>query len=168
MSLQQAPARRTRGLSRLLLWLGVPLLALGLYGVGVGLVTLTWPRTQAVILAARVDLRETTSTVPGSDKYRGGRTETRETASFHVRYRYRVDGREYEGDGVEPADFGLQNSAASRDMGRAYPPGMQVRVAYDPRDAARAYLRPGPSSPALMLALVGGVLMMSGLWVARR
>jgi hypothetical protein len=84
-----------RGLYRLLLLIGVPLLGLGLYGVGVGLLTLTWPRTQALILAARLDRGETTSTVPGDDKYRGGRIETRETATFHVRYRYRVDGRDY-------------------------------------------------------------------------
>ena len=77
-------------------------------GSRVGLITLEWPRTQAVILDARVDIRETTSTVPGTDKYRGGRTETREAASFHVRYRYRVDGQDYEADGVEPGDLGLQ------------------------------------------------------------
>ena len=77
----------------MLLFVGLPLLAVGLYGVALGLIALGWPRTQAVVLDARVDVRETTSTVPGTDKYRGGRTETRETASFHVRYRYRVDGQ---------------------------------------------------------------------------
>ena len=114
--------RRRRGLSRMLLLVGLPLLAVGLYGVAVGLVTLGWPRTQAVILDARVDIRETTSNVPGTDKYRGGRTETRATASFHARYRYRVDGRDYEADGVEPGDLGLQNSAASRQQGHTYRP----------------------------------------------
>jgi len=147
---------------------GSPLLAVGLYGVAVGLITLRWPRTQAVVLDARVDVRETTSTVPGTDKYRGGRTETRAMASFHVRYRYRVDGQDYEADGVEPGDLGLQNSAASRDQGRVYKPGAQVKVAYDPRNPGRAYLLPGPSSPALMLALVGGVLVLAGVWAARR
>jgi len=152
----------------MLLVVGSPLLAVGLYGVAVGLVTLGWPRAPAVILDARVDVRETTSTVPGTDKYRGGRTETRATASFHVRYRYRVDGQDYEADGVEPGDLGLQNSAASREQGRAYQLGAQVTVAYDPRNPARAYLLPGPSSSSLMLALVGGALVLAGVWVARR
>ena len=159
--------RRRHDLSRMLLFVGLPLLAVGLYGVAVGLITLGWPRTQAVILDARVDVRETTSTVPGTDKYRGGRTETRETASFHVRYRYRVDGQDYEADGVEPGDLGLQNSAASRDHGRTYKTGTQVMVAYDPRNPARAYLLPGPSSPSLMLALVGDALVLAGTWAAR-
>ena len=151
----------------MLLVVGSPLLAVGLYGVAVGLVTLGWPRAPAVILDARVDVRETTSTVPGTDKYRGGRTETRATASFHVRYRYRVDGQDYEADGVEPGDLGLQNSAASREQGRAYQPGAQVAIAYDPRNPARAYLLPGPSSPSLMLALVGDALVLAGTWAAR-
>jgi hypothetical protein len=157
-----------RGLSRLLLLLGVPLLALGLYGVGVGLLTLTWPRAEAVILTSGIDLRETPTTVPGTDKYRGGRIETRETATLHVRYRYRIDGLDYEAGGVEPADFGLQTLAASRELGRAYRPGQPVTIAYDPRHPERAYLRPGPSSPTLMLALIGGALALAGVWLARR
>jgi hypothetical protein len=81
---------------------------------------------------------------------------------------YRVDGQDYEADGVEPGDLGLQNSAASREQGRAYKPGTQVMIAYDPRNPARAYLLPGPSSPSLMLALVGGVLVLAGTWAAWR
>jgi hypothetical protein len=131
-------------------------------------VTLTWPRPEAVLLAARVDLREATSTVPGTDKYRGGRTERRETASLHVRYRYRLEGRDYEADGIEPAGFGLQTSSAVRELGRAYQSGQRVMIAYDPRHPERAYLRPGPSTPALMLALVGGALACAGVWLARR
>jgi hypothetical protein len=163
-----SPARRRRGLSNLLLLLGLPLLGLGLYGVGVGLLALTWPRTEAVILASHVDVGETASTIPGTDKYRGGRIETRETASFRVRYRYRVGGRDYEAGGVEPADFGLQTSAAERELGRAYQPGQRVMIAYDPRHPERAYLRPGPSSPAQMLAIIGGALALAGLWLAKR
>lgn len=164
-----SPVRRqVRSLSRLLLLLGVPLLCLGLYGVGVGLLTLAWPHTEAVILASRIDLAETTSTVPGTDKYRGGRIETRQTATFYVRYRYRVDGRNYEADSVEPAAFGLQTSATLRELGDAYRPGQHVTIAYDPRRPDRAYLRPGPNSPAVMLSLVGGALALAGLRLTRR
>jgi len=167
MPARNRPARRMRGLSRLLLLLGVPMLALGLYGVGVGLLTLTWPRTEAVIIASGIDLHEITTTVPGTDKYRGGRIETRETAVFHVRYRYRVDGRDYQAGGIEPADFGLQTSTAARELVRADRPGQPVTIAFDPRHPERAYLHPGPSSPALMLALIGGALAVAGAWLAR-
>jgi hypothetical protein len=167
MPARDRPARRTRGLSRLLLPLGVPLFVLGLYGVGVGLLTLTWPRTEAVILTSGIDLHEATTTVPGTDKYRGGRFETRETATLRVRYRYRVDGQDYQAGGVEPADFGLQTSSAARELVRTYRPGQPVTIAYNPRHPERAYLQPGPSSPALMLVLVGGALAMAGAWLAR-
>lgn len=152
----------------MLLGLGAPLLALGLYGVGVGIMTLTWPRAQAVILAARIDVREEPHMLPGSDKVRGGRIETREAATLHLRYRYRIEGRQHEGSAVEPADFGLQTAAAAREQGMAYPPGSHVTVAYDPRDAARAYLRPGPSGPAVAFLVAGGALMLFGLWARRR
>ena len=85
--------------------------------------TLTWPRTQAVILDARIDLRETTSTVPGTDKYRGGRTETRETATFHVRYRYRVDGQDYEAMASSPPISACRTRPPRASWGAAYQPG---------------------------------------------
>lgn len=157
----------TRPFSNLLLAVGGALLALGLFGAIMGARTLRWPRAEAVILAARVDVRVTTHTAPGTDKYRSGRTEARETASFHVRYRYQVGVHDYEGGGVKPYDFGMQNSALSREQGTRYPPGRRVQVAYDPNDPAVSYLEPGPSATAWMLAGVGGILLLLGALIRR-
>lgn len=157
-----------RAFARLPLAIGAVLLALGVHGMAMGARTLAWPRTEAQILDARVDLRLSTSPTPFTDKYRGGRSETRETASFRVRYRYTVKATQYEGSGVEPTDFGLQNSAAARDMGRRYPPGRRVAVAYHPSNPAVSYLEPGPSSVAWVLSGLGGGLVALGLWMRQR
>jgi hypothetical protein len=152
----------------LFLLAGIPLLAVGLYAVGQGAITLTWPRTQATVIEAHVDRRQQQETVPGTDKYRGGRIETREVVTFIVRYRYVVDGVDYQSGAVEPADFGLQTSYAARWLGSRYTPDQRVTIAYDPADPARAYLRPGPSTPALALAAAGAVLLAAGLWLRLR
>lgn len=159
--------RSARPFAHLLLAVGGALLALGLFGAIMGARTLRWPRAEAVILASHVDVRVTTHTAPGTDKYRSGRSETRETASFHVRYRYQVGVRDYESGGVEPYDFGMQNSALSREQGSRYPPGRRVQVAYDPNDPAVSYLEPGPSATAWMFTGVGGVLLLVGALIRR-
>lgn len=161
-------ARRLRRLSRFLLLLGVPALVLGAYGIGVGLLTLTWPRAEATILDSRLDTRRVDHTVPGTDKYRGGRLERRDTVHLQMRYRYRVGPMEHEATGIEPADFGLLSSTHAHDLVRMYPKGARVDVAYHPRRVGFAYLRPGPSSPAVLLALVGGALVAAALWARRR
>ena len=49
--------------------------------------------------------------------------------SFHVLYRYTVDGREYVAGGVEPYDFGMQNSAGAAKMSERHPPGSRKAIA---------------------------------------
>ena len=66
--------------------------------------------------------------------------------SFHVLYRYHVGDREYVAGGVEPYDFGMQNSAGAARMAERHPVGSSAAVAYDPADPARAFLEPGPSA----------------------
>lgn len=88
--------------------------------------------------------------------------------SFHVLYRYTVDGREYVAGGVEPYDFGMQNSAGAAKMSERHPPGSTAVVAYDPANPAIAFLEPGPSSFALVLIAIGAVMGLSGFWVRRK
>ncbi len=139
---------------------GVGLFAAGGYAYLRGQATLSWPRAKAEILAARVELRE-------GVRRDMGHTVRTETASFHVRYRYRALGRDYEGGGVEPYDFGMQNSAKSRGQGEAYSPGQRVEVAYDPADPAVSYLEPGASSTAKLFTGLGAGAILLGLWLSR-
>ena len=95
---------------RNLMVLGSLILALGAYGSVRGALTLGWPRAEATITSA--DLLRQTTTRRGMD----GRSQEDGWNSFHVLYRYTVADREYVAGGVEPFDFGMQNSAGAAKM----------------------------------------------------
>jgi hypothetical protein len=138
------------------------ILALGIYGTVQGALTLGWPRAEATIVTA--DLARRITTTRDAD----GRSREESWNSFHVLYSYTVAGREYAAGGVEPYDFGMQNSAGAAKMSERHPPGSTAKVAYDPKNAATAYLEPGPSSFALALSGIGAVMALSGFWVRRK
>jgi hypothetical protein len=147
---------------RNLMVLGGLIFALGAYGVARGVETLGWPRADATVTTA--DLLRQSTTRRGVD----GRSQEETWNSFHVLYRYTVAGREYVAGGVEPYDFGMQNSAGAAKMSTSHPPGSSAMVAYDPKDPSVAYLEPGPSSFALVLCGVGGLMALTGLWMRRK
>ncbi len=80
-------------------------------------------------------------------------------------YQYRVGDRDYVAGGVEPYDFGMQNSAGAAKMRGRHPIGSQAKVAYDPGNPAAAFLEPGPSSFALALSGIGAFMLLVGWWV---
>ena len=161
-SSKRAPNLGGMAFGRNLMVLGGLILALGAYGSVRGALTLGWPRADATITSA--DLLRQITTTRGMD----GRSQEDAWNSFHVLYRYTVDGREYVAGGVEPFDFGMQNSAGAARMRERHPVGSTARIAYDPKDPAVAYLEPGPSSFALALSGIGAVMALSGLWVRRK
>ena len=121
---------------RNLMVLALVIFALGGYGVVMGALTLKWPRTGATITSA--ELLRQTSTSRGMD----GRSIEDGWNSFHVLYQYRVGDRDYVSGGVEPYDFGMQNSAGAAKMRERHPVGSQDKIAYDPGNPAVAYLEP--------------------------
>ena len=147
---------------RNLMVLGGLILALGAYGAIEGALTLRWPRAEATITTA--DLLRQTMPARTSD----GRSYEESWNSFHVLYSYTVAGREYVAGGVEPYDFGMQNSAGAAKMSERHPPGSRASIAYDPKNPATAYLEPGPSSFALVLSGIGAFMALCGLWVRRK
>jgi hypothetical protein len=147
---------------RNLMVLGGVILALGAYGATRGALTLGWPRTEATVTSA--DLLRQTTTTRGMD----GRDREDGWNSFHVLYRYTVGGREYVAGGVEPFDFGMQNSAGAAKMKERHPIGSTAMVAYDPKDPAVAYIEPGPSSFSLILCGIGAFMALVGFWMRRK
>ncbi len=147
---------------RNLMVLGAAILGIGAYGTVKGAMTLTWPRAPATMTSAEL-LRQSVQAT-GSD----GRSREEGWNSFHVLYRYRVGDREYVAGGVEPYDFGMQNSAGAVKMKERHPVGSVAQVAYDPNDPATAYLEPGSSSFALMLSGAGLTIVLAGFWVRRK
>ena len=157
-----APTRGGMAFGRNLMVLGLLIAALGAYGVVRGALTLKWPRAEAAITSA--DLLRQTSTSRGMD----GRSYEDGWNSFHVLYQYRVGDRDYVAGGVEPYDFGMQNSAGAAKMRERHPVGSKAKVAYDPGNPAVAYLEPGPSSFALVLLGIGAFMLLVGWWVRRK
>ena len=144
---------------RNLMVLALLIFALGGYGVVMGALTLKWPRTAATITSA--ELLRQTSASRGVD----GRSVEDGWNSFHVLYQYRVGDRDYVAGGVEPYDFGMQNSAGAAKMRERHPVGSEAEVAYDPGNPAVAYLVPGLSSFALVLSGIGAFMLPVGWWV---
>jgi hypothetical protein len=144
---------------RNLMVLALLIFALGGYGVVMGAMTLKWPRADATITSA--ELLRQIGTSRGAD----GRAVEDGWNSFHVLYQYRVGDRDYVAGGVEPYDFGMQNSAGAAKMRERHPVGSQAKVAYDPGNPAVAYLEPGPSSVALVMSGVGAFMLLVGRWV---
>ena len=141
---------------RNLIVLGVPILALGLWGAAHGALTLRWPRVEAKIIDANL------RTFSGSSNDPRVRDEWH---AFSVHYSYTVDGKDYFGGGIEPYDYGMQNSAGAEKMRERHPVGSLAKIAYDPNDPSVAYLQPGPSSFSLALVGIGAAIGASGLWI---
>ncbi|HEX9326588.1 MAG TPA: DUF3592 domain-containing protein [Reyranella sp.] len=153
------PNRGGMAFGRNLMVLAALILAIGIYGTVRGGLTLKWPRADATITSA--ELLRQISASRGMD----GRSFEDGWNSFHVLYQYHVGGREYVAGGVEPYDFGMQNSAGAAKMRERHPVGSQAKVAYDPGNPAVAYLEPGPSSFALVLSGIGAFMLLTGWWV---
>ena len=156
------PNRGGMAFGRNLMVLGGLILVLGLYGAVRGAMTLGWPRAEATITTADLLRQTTTSRTPD------GRSREESWNSFHVLYTYTVAGKEYVAGGVEPWDYGMQNSAGAAKMNERHPPGSKARIAYDPKNPVEAYLEPGPSSMALALCGIGAFMTLCGFWVRRK
>jgi hypothetical protein len=144
---------------RNLMVLALLILTLGGYGVVMGAMTLKWPRVDATITSAELLRQNSTSRGMDVRSFEDGWN------SFHVLYQYRVGDRDYVAGGVEPYDFGMQNSAGAAKMRERHPAGSQTKVAYDPANPAVSYLLPGPSSFALVLSGISAFMMLAGWWM---
>ncbi len=168
---ERRPARPARGTPRptgmawMVVALGAVALGFGLWGLKLGLETLSWPRVEAQIVDKRLTVRDDTPSRSSSSDAVFGSHARSEFAAFAVLFRYDFAGRSHLAGGVERGDLGLQNSAKSRELDETHPVGKRVTVVVDPRDPDDAYLVAGPSSAAKMLTGVGAVMVLIGLWM---
>ena len=154
------PSLPSMRFGRLLTILGAPIFLLGAWGAVQGARTWQWPRADAIVIDSDLKRYE------GEIRRVGNREYDRDHwYSFAVHYRYEVGSIEYVAGGVEPYDFGMQNSAGAQKMNDRHPVGSTARIAYDPANPRVAYLEPGPSSFSLALVGIGFVIGLAGLWV---
>ena len=148
--------RQSLAFGRNLIVLALLVLAPGLWDATHGALTLRWPRAEAKIIDAKLRTFERAT----SDPYYRDQWHT-----FTVHYHYTIGGKEYFGGGVEPYDFGMQNSAGAEKMKERHPIGSTAQVAYDPEHPEVAYLGPGPSSFSVILIVIGAIIGFFGFWV---
>lgn len=145
---------------------GFVLALIGAIGSWRGYITQSWPTTTATLVTNALETTEEPRTIPMTDRLRGEITETVEAEELALSYRYSVDGVAFEGHKLEPWDFGLPGKAKARDIA-ALGAGSTHPVAYDPRDARRAYLKPGPSTTSLTLLTIGAVFLAAAFLMGR-
>ena len=138
----------------------------GAVGAWRGIISQSWPTTEATIVSNALETKSEKRTIPMTDRLRGGIEEHVETQTLALTYRYTVDGVPFEGHKLEPWDFGLpgrgkMQAVAALGAGGTHP------VAYDPQDPRRSYLKAGPSTTSLTLLMIGGVLLAVGFFMGR-
>lgn len=97
--------------------------------IGIGYASNAWPSVEGQILSSAIRL-----------------VKPRRSASYWqptIRYRYRVDGREYVGERWRVYPNNTVDTPFARQFTTRYAPGTIVMVRYDPRDPTVAALEPG-------------------------
>ncbi len=140
------------GLSALLFLMGLALVAWGWWAQRQAQVSRSWPTVLGQV--------ETTWVTEDADPDDGTAYQA------HVRYRYAVAEQGYRSTRIQfmgPPSFSSRHKAEA--FLARYPEGASVTVHYNPEDPSEAVLET-TASKSLWVFVVGGVLMLGGLWNA--
>lgn len=157
-----------QGQSKLLLWVGIGTLALGVlfFAFGVSFVleanaSRNWPTAQGTVETVRVTWRNDSNSnrsIPDREYF------------YEIYYSYAVDGRPFEGsryslgDGSTASDRMYRTEEEAREAAfDAWMPAQTVAVYYNPADPASAVLDPGAGFSTYIPLIFGAVLLLSGL-----
>ena len=143
----------------LALFIGLALTIIGIFGLGTGMASNSWPSTEGNITQSR------------TERKRSGTGQNKTTSTkLIINYTFSIEGKTYTGDRVasSPAMFGKKFIA------RRYPKGKTVKVYYDEKDPANCLLEPGIQGKnfilpgiGLVILAVGGILLRVQLSVTR-
>jgi hypothetical protein len=117
-----------------------------------------WPSVNGQVVGANVIEERQTSSGPRSVTYRPA-----------IRYRYAVDGMEYEGERVSFGEYATADRGDAEAVVQRYPVGRRLPVYYRPGVPATAVLETGSGGGAWLYVALGGVFLLVGVllaWVA--
>lgn len=105
-------------------------------------------------------------TITESGVTEGGSTDA-PAFQVNVRYRFRVGTRWYVGERVRAKVWAHNEWEAAEQIALSLPVGKRVRVFYDPADASRCVLQPGPTRQDYLQVLPGIPMFLTGAgaWV---
>ena len=115
--------------------------------------SLSWPTTEGVISHSAMLFRtEQTSNSNNAAMYKAD-----------VAYRFKVNGRDYSSSQISLMDYS-STAARAGDIVARYPDGASVTVYYNPADPSDSVLEPGATRGISLLALIGGVFAVAGVF----
>lgn len=116
----------------------------------------SWPAVDGEIVRSDiVEERSTSGPSPRSLTYRPV-----------VRYRYRVDGTDHEGERVSLGEYATEDRADAEAVVATYPVGRKVSVYHAPEAPETAVLEPGSHGAPWLYAVLGGVFLLAGAFLA--
>lgn len=140
---------------------GSPFVAIGVVYQRKNMAIVSWPRVKGRIVSSAIQTRSFQRPDPSDPSRSINETDY----SADARFTYEVDGKAHEGTKISRQGIsgGLENVQA---WIHRHPPGTEVSVYVDPRDAATAYLEWRRWSVGSIILLVwGGVFVFAGLLV---
>lgn len=128
----------------------VALIVLPIWWLGYshGQASLSWPVVSGNIISSEVRSE------------RAGRSLTYRPV---VRYRFRVDGREYSNTRVFFGNNASAREAEAQERAARYPAGRVVEVRYQPGRPEESVLEPGPAPDGWFVLAIGGAALALGL-----
>jgi len=120
--------------------------------------TRTWPAVDGEIVRSDVvEERSQSQTRAGDDRrvYRSA-----------IRYRYRVDGADYEGERVSLGEYATEDRADADAVVQRYPVGRRLPVHCRPGAPEASVLEPGNHGLPWLYAAIGSVFLLAGLVLA--
>ncbi len=158
--------------------MGIPGVALALRDAWRGSASRQWPTVNGIVITSGVATVRHETTLPDGGHlhhagHHGGRRKGRKamtsTSSTMIRYRYTVNGEEFDstrvyfGDERASSGYGVAHKISLR-----YPLGSTVHVRYNPQNPARSLLEPGVQAslltalPSVPWLLIAALVLLSG------
>ena len=141
------------------MFIGLVFFVLGGYQLLQGLKTKDWPAAPGKILSSKVQSGIRNSHGPVRTTGTSGRRY-----SVDVRYRYEVDGQEFEGSRLRYGSVSYKSRSKAQKVKNRYPPGKELEVFYDQRNPQSSVLVKGIGLSWLAIGL-GAIAFILGLVV---
>jgi len=141
------------------MFVGLVFFVLGGYQLLQGLKTKDWPAAPGKILSSKVQSGIRNSHGPVRTTGTSGRRY-----SVDVRYRYEVDGQEFEGSRLRNGSVSYNSRSKAQKVKNRYPPGKELEVFYDQRNPQSSVLVKGIGLSWLAIGL-GAIAFTLGLVV---
>ena len=140
----------------LLVATGIVALIFGIRNISLAAVSKSWPGVPGVVEESSVEINPPSPSGPRQAQ------DAKTTYGARIRYRFTVDGRNYQGDRIGLGDYSASYKGRVDEVVARYPKEGTVTVYYKPGNPAECLLEPGVQFQSWLLPVVGCVLLAAG------